>query len=117
MKKLVMTSAFLLLIVTACSSSNEETNSELDGKWVVAAEQPGACRASFQFSGENNFQIKNSRLQGEETSSGTYELVEGNEYQFDYGGGKDTFYIDLEDEKMKVQMSGSENICEYNKEV
>lgn len=116
MKKLVVISSFLLLTVTACSSE-EGASSKLNGKWVVAAEQPGACRAYFNFSGENSFQIKNSKLQGEETSSGTYELVEGNEYQFDYGSAKDTFYIDLEDEQLKVQMSDSKNICEYNKDV
>ena len=112
MKKF-LTLTTMTILLTACSS--ETSSNSFNGTWEKADGEPSVCRDSFTFSGENNFQIQNSRVQGGETSSGTYKHIEKNDYQFDYGGGYDSFNIEVNDDTMSVQMAGSDNVCEYNK--
>jgi len=112
MKKF-LTLTTMAILLTACS--NETSSNSFNGTWEKADGEPSVCRDSFTFLGENNFQIQNSRVQGGETSSGTYKNIENNDYQFDYGGGYDSFNIEVNDDTMSVQMAGSDNVCEYNK--
>lgn len=104
----------MTVLLAGCGGESETSNS-FNGTWEKADGEPSVCRDSFTFKGENSFQIQNSRVQGGESSSGTYKHVENNDYQFDYGGGYDIFSIEENDNTMNVQMAGSDNVCEYNK--
>jgi hypothetical protein len=110
MKKLLVLSTMSLLLA-ACSSGNSNS---LDGSWEKVGDDAG-CRESFTFSGENNFEVQNSRLQGGETLTGTYTNTEGNDYTFNYGQGTNNFTIEVNDNSMNVQLQGSDNVCEYTK--
>lgn len=111
----MVTKAISALLLVACS--NKTNSSMLNGTWEKATGEASVCRDSYTFSGENSFQIQNSRIQGGENSSGTYDHVEGNEYQFNYGAGYDTFYIELNNNNtMNVQFQNKDNAtCKYEK--
>ncbi len=113
MKKVLVPSIMIVLSLAACSD-NKATNT-FNGTWEKADGEPSVCRDSFTFKGEDTFEIQNSRVQGGERSSGTYKHVENNDYKFDYGGVSDMFNIEIKDDVMNVQMSGSDNVCKYNK--
>lgn len=116
MKKIVLFSTMALLVLTACGKEKSFTSSlDWNGTWEKLDGENSVCRDSFTFKGDNTFEIQNSRTQGGERSSGTYEAIEGNDYQFDYGGGSDIFNISFEEETMKVQLSGKDTVCNYNK--
>ncbi|WP_350301390.1 hypothetical protein [Peribacillus frigoritolerans] len=112
MKKMLMISTMAALVLAACG---EEKAPSWKGTWKKKDGEKSVCRDSFTFKGENNFEIQNSRVQGGEQSSGTYKHIENNDYEFDYGGGFDNFTIIVEKNTMKVQLSGKDIICEYNK--
>jgi hypothetical protein len=113
MKKALILSSIVILATSlvACGSKKDQLN----GTWKKAKGESSVCRDSFTFSEKNTFEIKNSRLQGGERSSGTYKLVEDNKYQFDYGMGYDTFNIDVKGNTMKVSISGDDLVCKYKK--
>jgi major membrane immunogen (membrane-anchored lipoprotein) len=113
-KSLVITSIiFLSALLAACSSKTAANN--FNGTWEKANGESGICWDSFTFSGKDSFEIKNSRVQGGEHSSGTYKLIEGTKYQFDYGMGSDMFNIEIKGNTMKVQRSSNTIVCKYNK--
>lgn len=111
MKRTMITTASVMLLLSACGSKE----SGLNGEWVKADGEDTVCRDSFTFKGEDTFEYQNSRAQGSEHATGTYKNVEGDDYQFDYGGGYDTFTLKLDGDTMTAQMSGSERVCKYNK--
>lgn len=110
----IVSMIFLIALLAACSSKTAANN--FNGTWEKANGELGVCWDSFTFSGKDSFEIKNSRVQGGESSSGTYKLVGGTKYQFDYGMGYDTFNIEVKDNLMKVQRSSNNIVCKYNKE-
>lgn len=114
MKKLLVPSSIMIVLSLAACSDNKTANI-FNGTWEKAVGEANVCRDSFTFKGANNFEIQNSRVQGGENSSGTYKHIENNDYQFDYGGVSDMFNIEVTDNIMNVQMSGSDNVCKYNK--
>lgn len=58
------------------------------------------------------FKIQDSRA---ENNLLVHKHIENNDYEFDYDGGSDNFTIIVEKNTMKVQLSGKDTICEYNK--
>ncbi|MBT2281680.1 hypothetical protein J7E51_27890 [Priestia megaterium] len=115
MKKIMVVTATAMLFLSACGSKETTGAEALNGKWEKADGEPAVCRDSFTFKGEDTFEIQNSRAQGGESSSGNYKNIEGDDYQFDYGGGSDMFTLKVDGDTMTAQMSGSKNICKYNK--
>ncbi|MBU8855383.1 MULTISPECIES: hypothetical protein [Priestia] len=115
MKKAMAITATAMILLSACGSKETTGPEAFNGKWEKADGEPAVCRDSFSFKGEDTFEIQNSRTQGGETSTGTYKKIEGDDYQFDYGGGSDMFTIKIDGDTMTAQMSGSKNICKYNK--
>ena len=111
MKKMMIMTASAMLLLSACGSKE----SALNGKWVKVKDEKAVCRDSFTFKGEDTFEYQNSRLQGSEHATGTYKKVEGDDYQFDYGGGYDTFTIKVDGDTMTAQMGGSDNVCKYER--
>ena len=112
MKRILATSALLLLALSACSS-NEEASTTLSGTWKKAEGEAFVCRNSFAFEGEKTVTIEESRAQGGQTETVEYEHLEGNRYNF----GPDLYVIDVKDDNtMEVQFHGNGDICKYNKE-
>lgn len=114
MKKslLILSTIALTSILGACSN---ETSSNFNGTWEKAKGESSICSDSFTFSGKDAFEIQNSRIQGGETSSGTYKHLQKDQYQFNYGMGYDTFKIDVNGNTMDVTLLGHNSVCKYNK--
>jgi hypothetical protein len=112
MKKslLILSTIVLTSILGACS---KDTN--FNGTWVRAKGESVICRDSFTFSGSNNFTVQDSSAQGGHKYSGVYKHLDGDQYQFDYGIGNNTFKIDVNGNTMDVTLLGQDSVCKYNK--
>jgi len=112
MKKFLALTTMTILL-TACG--NETSSNSFNGTWEKVDAEEAGCRDSFTFKEGNKFEVQNSRLQGGKKLTGTYKNIEGNDYEFAYSEGTNTFNIEVNDDTMSVQMAGSDNVCEYNK--
>ena len=114
MKKLLVPSSIMIVLSLAACSDNKTANI-FNGTWEKTNVKAVGCRDTFTFKDNNKFEVQDSRLQGGKKYTGTYKNIEDNDYQFNYNEGTNVFKIEVTDTIMNVQMSGSDNVCKYNK--
>ena len=113
MKKILLPSILIILSLAACGDN--KTANTFNGTWEKVDAKEGGCRDSFTFKENNKFEVQDSRLQGGKKYTGTYKNIEDNDYEFNYNEGTNVFTIEVNDNTMNVQMSGSDNVCKYTK--
>ena len=113
MKKILVPSIMIVLSLAACSDNR--ISNKFNGTWEKVDVEEVGCRDSFTFKGNNKFEVQDSRLQGGKKYTGTYKNIGENDYQFNYNEGTNNFTIEVTDNTMNVQMSGSDNVCKYTK--